>query len=47
MNPINFQNRAIAYSVLAHIYDKATFASGPLLFLSLNIKLNTVCHVTE
>ncbi len=30
MNPINFQNRAIAYSVLAHIYDKATFASGPL-----------------
>lgn len=30
MNQINLQNRAITYSVLAHIYDKATFANGPL-----------------
>lgn len=30
MDAINFQNRAVAYSVLAHIYDKATFANGPL-----------------
>ncbi len=30
MDSINLQHRAIAYSVLAHIYDKATFANGPL-----------------
>lgn len=27
---LNYQNRAIAYSVLAHIYDKGTLAHGPL-----------------
>lgn len=27
---INYQNRAIAYSVLAHIYDKKTLVNGPL-----------------
>lgn len=32
---INYQNRAIAYSVLAHIYDKKTLVNGPLDILFL------------
>lgn len=43
---LNYQNRAIAYSVLAHIYDKGTLAHGPLdIFYSYSKKMHYLNYI--
>ena len=43
---LNYQNRAIAYSVLAHIYDKGTLAHGPLdIFIPIPVGGIKIAHI--
>lgn len=42
---LNYQNRAIAYSVLAHIYDKGTLAHGPLDIFIPIVKMHYLNYI--